>query len=245
MNFEANIVSNVLFIGAHPDDVELGCGGAIMKHLKNGDEVYIMVVTDGEVGKQAKGKRENRLNETIHSLEFAGVKPHHIFFLHLPDTELWQSRQELLDGIWKVCEEHNIQYVYTHTGQSYHQDHVTIFEETIRATKSALGVFAYETNGGTRSTFSPNVFVDIEDVLSKKLQMLKFFTSQSGKDYFDPSQIEALSRVRAAQSKVYTFAEAFELVRLSMPITPSEEKQTETWSVASDNIKSFTRHGGS
>lgn len=244
MNIEPREENNILFIGAHPDDVELGCGGAILKHLQNGDDVYIMVVTDGEVGRQAKGKRENRLKETIHSLEFAGVKPHHIFFLHLPDTELWQSRQELLDAIWKACEDHHIQYVYTHTSESYHQDHVTIFEETIRATKNALGVFAYETNGGTRSTFSPNVFVDIEDVLRRKLQMLKFFTSQSGKDYFDPKQIEALSRVRAAQSKVYTYAEGFELIRLSMPITPSENEQTETWRVASDSIKSFASDGG-
>lgn len=128
MNIEGNEVNNILFIGAHPDDVELGCGGVIMRHLQNGDEVYVMVVTDGEVGKQARGKKENRLSETLHSLQFAGVKPHHIIFLHLQDTQLWQQRQTLLDAIQKACDDYHIEYVYTHAGESYHQDHITIFE---------------------------------------------------------------------------------------------------------------------
>ena len=243
MNIEGNEINNVLFIGAHPDDVELGCGGAIMKHLKNGDDVFVMVVTDGEVGKQPKGKNENRLAETLHSLQFAGVKPHQVIFLHLPDTELWRQRQTLLDAIQKTCEEHHIDYVYTHASESYHQDHITIFEETIRATKRTMGIFAYETNGGTKSTFSPNVFVNIADVFNKKIEMLKFFKSQSGKDYFDLTGIEALSRVRAAQSKIYTHAEGFELIRLSMPIT-SMSKAPDNWNVSTEHIKHMVHTGG-
>ena len=37
---------NILAIGAHPDDVELGCGGTISKHLELGDEVYVLIITN-------------------------------------------------------------------------------------------------------------------------------------------------------------------------------------------------------
>ena len=212
---------NVLFIGAHPDDVELGCGGAILKHLENRDTVYVMVVTDGESGSKTQQINGDRLNETIKSLTFAGISKKHLICLHLPDTEVWRERQKLLDAIGETCKNYKIDYVYTHSVQSYHQDHVAIFEETIRAAKETSGIFAYETNGGTRSSFAPNFFIDIESVLKKKLRMLQFHKSQSGKDYFDLTAIEALSRVRAAQSKIYKYAEAFELLRLSLSITPT------------------------
>lgn len=212
---------NILFIGAHPDDVELGCGGAILKHLENHDTVYIMVVTDGESGSKTQQISGDRLTETVKSLSFAGIAEENIICLHFPDTEVWRERQKLFEAIFQACMDYKIDYVYTHSGESYHQDHITIFEETIRAAKGTSGVFAYETNGGTRSSFAPNFFIDIEGVLKKKLGMLQFHKSQSGKNYFDLTAIEALSRVRAAQSKIYKYAEAFELLRLSLSITPS------------------------
>jgi LmbE family N-acetylglucosaminyl deacetylase len=209
-----------LFIGAHPDDVELGCGGAILKHLENGDAVYVMVVTDGESGSKTQQFGDDRLTETIKSLQFAGIEKDRVICLHLPDTEVWRERQKLLDAIVQACKDYKIDYVYTHSAQAYHQDHITIFEETIRGAKGTSGIFAYETNGGTKTSFAPNFFVNIEDVFDKKMRMLKFHRSQSGKDYFDIHTIEALSRVRAAQSKIYKYAEAFELLRLSLSITP-------------------------
>ena len=219
---------NVLFIGAHPDDVELGCGGAILKHLENEDNVYVIVVTDGESGVKTQQIQGSRLSETVKSLQFAGIEKNRVICLHLPDTEVWRERQKLLDAITQACTDYKIDYVYTHSAESYHQDHITIFEETVRAAKGTSGVFAYETNGGTRASFSPNFFVDIEDVFNKKMRMLQFHKSQSGKSYFDLTTIEALSRVRAAQSKIYKYAEAFELLRLSLSITPSVK-----------NVKSF------
>ncbi len=214
-------MANILCIGAHPDDVELGCGGAILKHLENDDKVYVMVVTDGEIGSKTQQTKDNRINETVKSLHFAGIPKNQILCLHLPDTEVWRERQKLLDSITQACTDYKIDYVYTHTAQSYHQDHITICEETIRGAKGTLGIFTYETNGGTRTSFAPNIFIDIEDVFERKIHMLHFHKSQSGKKYFDISAIEALSRVRAAQSKMYKYAEAFELVRLSLSIAPA------------------------
>ena len=49
---------NILAIGAHPDDVELGCGGTISKHLELGDEVYVLIMTNGEKGSHAPNREE-------------------------------------------------------------------------------------------------------------------------------------------------------------------------------------------
>lgn len=72
--------------------------------------------------------------------------------------------------------------------------------------------------------------------------MLKFFKSQSGKDYFDLKGIEALSRVRAAQSKIYSFAEAFELIRLSIPIVV--KKESNNLEVAPEDVKPLMEKRG-
>ena len=63
---------NVLFIGAHPDDVELGCGGTIIRHIEKGDNVFILILSKGENG--LNGRRLNRANESIKGLCSAGIK---------------------------------------------------------------------------------------------------------------------------------------------------------------------------
>jgi LmbE family N-acetylglucosaminyl deacetylase len=42
--------TSVLAIGAHPDDIELGCGGALAKHVASGDDVTMLVITAGSAG---------------------------------------------------------------------------------------------------------------------------------------------------------------------------------------------------
>jgi len=98
--------ANVLFIGAHPDDIELGCGGTLIKHVQNGDNPFAVIFTNGE-----KGVIENdltsgidRQQETIKALTIAGVPLSNIYFLQYPDTELWQHRQKVMNTISKFCE---------------------------------------------------------------------------------------------------------------------------------------------
>lgn len=204
-------MANVLFIGAHPDDIELGCGGTLIKHVKNKDNVFAIVVSDGEKG--LNGSRSNRVNEAKKALSEVGLDDMNIFFLHVPDTMFIENRKMILSEIERVCEEYNIQKIYTHTSKEYHQDHIVVFEETLRGARSVPNILAYESNAHTLPTFSPNYFVDISDVFDKKLSLLKRYHSQAKKKYFDADFIESAARFRGSQAKK-TYAEGFEIVRM-------------------------------
>src|SRR3989344_8492593 len=75
--------NNILVVGAHPDDVELGCGGAIAKHLELGDRVYVLILTKGE-----KGGHLLYEEECFKSLKILGINEPDIFFGDFPDASL-------------------------------------------------------------------------------------------------------------------------------------------------------------
>lgn len=207
--------ANVLFIGAHPDDIELGCGGTLIKHTQNGDNVYALIFTNGEKGTDRKNGID-RKKESVQALTFAGVPLYNINFLQYPDTELWKERQKVMNVITNFCEEYKIHLVYTHSNKAYHQDHVTIFEETIRGAKKVRGIIAYETHGGMNPSFSPTLFVDISDVIVKKMAMLNFHQSQISKNYLKVESVVALAQFRSAQSDEFHYAEGFEIIRMNL-----------------------------
>jgi LmbE family N-acetylglucosaminyl deacetylase/CheY-like chemotaxis protein len=209
------LVANVLFIGAHPDDIELGCGGTLIKHAQNGDNVYALIFTNGEKGTDSKNGLD-RKKESIQALTFAGVPQYNVHFLQYPDTELWKERQKVMNVIANFCEEFQIHLVYTHSNKAYHQDHITIFEETIRGAKKVRGIMAYETHGGMNPSFSPTLFVDISDVIVKKITMLNFHQSQISKNYLKVESVVALAQFRSAQSDEFHYAEGFEIIKMNL-----------------------------
>lgn len=208
---------NILFVGAHPDDIEIGCGGAIIEHIKNGDNVFVLIATNGEKSLNEYNKNYNRLEETANALKLSGIKDSNLIYLHLSDTQLWKERHLLLDSLEKTFEKYSIDRVYTHTDKSYHQDHVTVSEETIRSLRNdrKIDILAYETNGSTKSTFIPSYFVDIGDVLETKIDMLNCHKSQSDKFTNNREVIITLAKFRAHQAKLASYAEAFEVIRMS------------------------------
>jgi LmbE family N-acetylglucosaminyl deacetylase len=208
--------ANVLFIGAHPDDIELGCGGTLVKHVQNGDNVYALIFTNGEKGMAQVAEKVDRQQESKKALTLAGMFPSNIYFLQYPDTELWQVRQEVMNTIAKFCETFQIHLIYTHSSKAQHQDHVTIFEETMRGARKALGIMAYESHGATNPSFSPNLFVDITDVISTKIAMLNCHQSQISKNYLKVESVIALAQFRSSQSEEFHYAEAFEIIKINL-----------------------------
>ena len=204
-------MTNVLFIGAHPDDIELGCGGTLIKHIKSKDNIFIIIASDGEKG--FVGTRNSRIDEARKALSDIGVKKSNIAFLHVPDTMFIENRKIILSEIERVCNEHNIQKVYTHTNKEYHQDHIVVFEETLRGARKVPNILAYESNAHTLPIFSPNYFIDISDVFNKKILLLDHYHTQSKKQYFDINFITSAARFRGSQAKKF-YAEGFEIIRM-------------------------------
>lgn len=199
---------NILAIGAHPDDVDYGCCGTIVKHIKCGDTVYHLVLTHGERGIPCTDKRK-RIKEAIKSASITGINK--LYSPALEDTNI-KYDYYTINEIERIVNENKIDIVYTHTNKDTHQDHYNTYLSTLSACRKVKNLFAYE-GPSTMLNFSPNCFVDIKETLSIKIKAIKCYKTQNNKKYMDNNLVENLARIRGYQAKL-KYAEAFEVVRM-------------------------------
>lgn len=166
-------MTNVLAIGAHPDDIELGCGGALAKHTQQGDMVHLLVLTTGQAG---PGNAELRIAEQHLAAEALGVKQENVFWGGLPDGRVSNYELELVHVIEEVIRETSSTVVYTHGALDSHQDHRAVAEATWGAARQARNVLCYDSPSS--HSFNPSVFVDISATLDQKVTALECHTSQ-------------------------------------------------------------------
>ena len=95
----------VLAVGAHPDDVELGCGGTLALHKMKGDKVYLLVLTRGEASGDSK-TREDECRKAAGLLHVDGL-----FFGGIQDTKVHDGR-ETIDAIEKIIDEVKPDIIY-------------------------------------------------------------------------------------------------------------------------------------
>src|SRR5918999_263508 len=107
---------NILAIGAHPDDVELGCGGLLLKAAKNGHNVFVYTLTKGS----ASGDPNKRTQELKYSADYIGVKTSWID--NFEDTKL-SLNSELINHIEYIINKSKADIVYTHSISDIHHDH--------------------------------------------------------------------------------------------------------------------------
>ena len=177
---------NILAIGAHPDDIEFGCGGTLIKYGQKGHNLFLMVLTQGEMGSEG-GVRKI---EQLASSKILGVKE--VYFGKYKDTKLPLDKK-VIDSIEGVLNMVSPNFIFVNYFDDTHQDHRHLSQATISATRYIRNVLFYEVP--TTQNFSPNVFVNIEDVLEKKLASLEAHNSQLLK-----TNIEDLSIVEVAKS---------------------------------------------
>jgi len=203
---------NILAIGAHPDDIEYGCGGTLLKYAKEKHNVYFLVLTMGEEGGDAKIRKEEQ--EKVGRL--LGVKG--IFWGGFKDTEI-PANKETVSVIEEVIKKTGPDEVYVNYFNDTHQDHRVLSNCVISATRYITKVLFYEDY--TVSNFEPNIFVDIEDVLEEKIELMKAHGSQVTKEY--PTGLDMIDSVRAIanfrgfQGKV-KYAEGFKALRYLVDI---------------------------
>jgi LmbE family N-acetylglucosaminyl deacetylase len=177
---------NILAIGAHPDDIEFGCGGTLIKYVQSGHSVFLAVLTDGSFGGDA-GIRRQEQNEAA---KFLGAKE--LFWGNFHDTELADSR-ELIHKIDEIINKVKPDTVFLNYPRDIHQDHRALAHAGVSATRYIKEVLFFEVP--TTQHFEPDVFVNIQDVLDKKLQLLKMHASQ-----IDRTKVENLTILESAQS---------------------------------------------
>lgn len=198
---------NILALGAHPDDIEYGCGGTFLRLAREGENIYFMVLTKGEFG----GEPGLRETEQEKASQIIGVKK--IFWGGYIDTELPNERI-IISHIDKVIKEVNPSEVYVNYIEDIHQDHRLLARCTLAATRYIKRVLFYEDY--TSCNFDPNIFVDIEDVLEEKQKLIQAHSSQVKKSY--PTKLDMIETIKATanfrgfQGKV-KYAEGFKAFR--------------------------------
>jgi len=196
----------VLAVGAHPDDVELGCAGALALHKLNGDRVYLLCLTKGE----ASGNIEVRERECRMAAEMLGVDG--LFFGGLEDTEVHDGR-ESIDIIEKIIDQVKPDIIYAPTPKDTHQDHRNTGLATMSAGRRCKMILLYE-GASTQRDFVPQVFVNIEKTFELKRKVTRVFGSQlnnhSGGYSSAVKGIEGLAKYRGYQAGL-NVAEAFEV----------------------------------
>jgi N-acetylglucosamine malate deacetylase 1 len=224
--------STVLVIAAHPDDEVLGCGATIAKHVQRGDNVHIIILSEGATSRALVRDRKACQEEllvlnkaAIEASKVLGVNS--ICMLDFPDNRM--DKCELLDvikAVEKKIDQHHPDIVYTHHNGDVNIDHRRIHEATVTACRPVPGhsvktllffEVASSTEWQTYSSappFVPNWFINVEDTLSIKLKALEIYQSELRK-WPHPRSIKAiehLARWRGA-SVGFEAAEAFILGR--------------------------------
>lgn len=201
------INQGIIAIGAHPDDIELGCGASLAKLSNDGFDIYAIVLSAGDKGNP---KNKNRLLETRQALKELGVKES--FFLDFEDTKLATNLSEIiinLEKIFKEVSQHTvIKRIYTMYEEDRHQDHRAIYDASIVAFREVKQILCYETPSST-TLFNPRVFESLDEgLLEKKINALKYHASQKHRSYMDESFIRSIARFRGQQAG-YILSEGF------------------------------------
>ena len=201
---------NVLAIGAHPDDIELGCSATLSRLRKEGCKIFLLVLSKGE----ASGDPEIREKECKKSAELLGAEK--LFFGGLEDTKISDGHETIhvIDGI---IEEVNPDIIYTHSAKDTHQDHRKVAYASLSAGRRIKKIFMYESPRAFRE-FLPQVYVEVEEEIELKNKLISLFPSQHSKEWWSigPRTLhawEGLAAYRGFQAGV-KWAEAFEVGRL-------------------------------
>ena len=207
-SFQKKYGIKILAIGPHPDDIEFGCGGTLLRYGQAGNQIYQLILTDGCVG----GDPATRKGEQEEASRFANAQQ--VFWAGYHDTELEDSRG-LIQKIEDVVRTVQPDVVFINYTEDSHQDHRAAARATIAATRNIKEVLFYESP--TSMNFEPDIFVDITDILSDKVKLLELHTSQIAKTSIENLRITEIAKsyamFRGVQGRV-RFAEGFRGLRV-------------------------------
>jgi len=194
----------ILCLGAHSDDIEIGCGGAILR-LRESEAVEIQWVVfsaTGERGEEAKTSAEKFAG--ISNLRAIDLKAFRDGFLPYDGARVKDTFEEL-----KVAFSPDL--IFTHTSKDAHQDHRLVCELTWNTFRDHL-ILEYEIPKYDGDLGQPNVFVPLSAEISRRKvdYLMDVFATQRQKRWFRAETFEAMMRLRGMECNAAEgLAEAF------------------------------------
>lgn len=210
---EIQNVNSVLCLGAHADDIEIGCGGTLMKVLASNPQVRFHWVVFSARGQ----RKQEALNsvQTLTCLDNMTVETHEFDDSFFPAQ--WKQLKEVFFELQSSVDP---DLVFTHRREDRHQDHSTISELTWNTFRDHL-ILEYEIPKFEGDLGHPNVFVPLDHELSERKcdWITSSFPTQSKKHWFDGETLRSLLRLRGIESgQEARYAEAFYCRKLSLRI---------------------------
>jgi LmbE family N-acetylglucosaminyl deacetylase len=222
----------VLAVGAHPDDVELGCGATLLAHSAAGDAVTMLVMTGGENGPGDDAAVVGRRAEQQEAARTLGAR---LMWGGLRDCTLLPDAATVA-VVERAIEETGAEVVYVHAPDDSHQDHRAAAAATLSAARRLSRVLHYQSP--STLTFSPTTFVDVTAFLSGKLAALRAHASQVEMSAMvEPDAVVASARHWGAQARI-GYAEAFAPTRMVIDLAPAPLRSVDELSHASRRPRS-------
>ncbi len=169
----------ILAVGAHFDDVELGCGGAIARHADAGDEVTLFVATNSGFTNYAQEvirRPEVALEEGREAARILGIKD--LICGEFPTNSL-EFNDALTCALIKIIEERKIEAIYTHWDGDVHHDHHVVAQATLAASRHIPRLLMYRSNyyDGSKS-FEGRFYVDVSRTIERKKESIRAHASE-------------------------------------------------------------------
>jgi LmbE family N-acetylglucosaminyl deacetylase len=197
----------VLFLGAHPDDIELGCG-ALLHHIVKKTDVLCVTLSDN----QQNPSLRNVKDEHYASMAVLGIPKEKIVLGPFTTRVFPDSRQEILEYFLQLRRDFKPDLIFVHSRQDVHQDHNTMTDEVLRAFRgiTVLGFDVVRSSYG----FFPHFLVEVtEEDVNKKIEALSKYETYRNIYYFN-SELTRSIMVRHGALAEVPFAEGFDILRI-------------------------------
>lgn len=197
----------VLFIGAHPDDIELGCG-ALIARIAGKTDVRCVTFSNN----QKNPLLGNLVEEHYVSMQTLGVPRERVDLLEFETRRFQEHRQEILEAMIGFMRADDPDIIFVHTKSDVHQDHGVLTQEALRAFRgrTVLGFDVIRSSYG----FFPDFLVGVEEAdVQKKLDALACYKTYEGKYYFSP-EVTRSTLIRNGAICERPYAEGFDILRI-------------------------------
>lgn len=210
---------NVLAVGCHPDDLEIGCGGTLAKLASQGNKVTMVHVANGNKGHKQIPSEELKEMRRLEAQAAGRLIGAEVISLDVPDLAVKSDDDSLVEKLVNVIRRVKPDFIITHPPEDYMKDHMevsrAVFDASFAATvpyydkesgqeahTKAAPIFYMDTLAGVG--FLPTEYVDISDYIDVKLKMndchesqIKWLYEHDGIDFLD--FVRTVSKFRGLQ----------------------------------------------
>jgi N-acetylglucosamine malate deacetylase 1 len=207
-------IERILILSPHTDDAELGAGATINKFINQGKEIYWVVFSTAEESLPSNMPKTTLKDEFLEVANSLSLQKSDLLINNFKVRKLHEHRQEILEILVKIRNTFHPNLVIGPSLNDFHQDHIVVANEMVRAFKNQASIISYELPWN-HMTFNTQMFIRLsEDDIKNKIKLIQHYKSQiiKKRKYFQDDFIYGMASMRGIQTES-KYAEAFEVIR--------------------------------